>query len=522
MPLRIGQFVTNCHVPRRHQKHVDLVDHLARGRFAADLAGHLGPSLSRQPAIVRIRLLPLRVIIPAGELSEDTLSRAWTQAFSKALFTALAYPAGRGPFEVFRAGSVANFVASAIRDLLEGTARSQWQYAEFEEMFRLGATPAALALLCAWPQQTLGILLELARAGVLGRVLARFDELAMERLFAVLARPVDADPSALSIEDLIAAANLALRHAPEKFVSLRTRSYALRLFVEARERGEPAPSPRALFHSLLALAILLSEDLSFLSPASRDQVASRRLPAAVTAVFQTIAQQARAWPPPAPLAQLSEALNELRGKLNIPASSAAGLAARWVSSEWCGLFFLAGTLEQLGWPAAWKHLSYFQSGGIQCLLAGLALSIANKFEVKPRELEPGIALFSGYGDQPDLAHLHRVFLEYPKSARLEVLRAAAAGEDAAADWAGTFDRLAQVLLQNFAARLRGFRQAQRPAVVRTFLARPGRIRIESDRLVVALEPSPFHVVLHIAGLDSPLDGLSWMGGRRLEFEIGNL
>ncbi len=98
MTVRIAQFDTICHVPPRHLRGADVVDRLARGRFARNLGEHLGPSLARHPAIVRIRRLPLRVIIPASELNEDALSLAWQQAFAKALFTALACPTGAGPY----------------------------------------------------------------------------------------------------------------------------------------------------------------------------------------------------------------------------------------------------------------------------------------------------------------------------------------------------------------------------------------------------------------------------------------
>jgi len=522
MTLRIGQLVTTCHVPRRHQREAELVDLFARGRFGKDLAGHLGPSLSRQPAIVRIRLLPLRVIIPASELNEDSLSSAWTQAFSKALFTALAYPTGAGPFEVFRADSVASFVASAIRDLLEGTASTQWQYAEFEHIFRLGSTPAALELLSQWPWESVAILTELAKGRVLERLLARFDELALERLFTVLARPEHAEPPPLSIADLMAAAKLVLRHAPEKFSALRTRGYALRLYVEARRIGESVRSPRAVFHSLLALAILLSEDVSFLSPAASDEPGSKRLPPAVPAVLEVVARQMQARPHAPGLVQLNQVLSDLRIELKVPLPPAAASKPRWISSDWCGLFFLAGTLDRLGWTAAWNQLSHFHSGGISCLLAGLAMSIVGKFEPEPRALDDGIALFSGYTDPPDLAHLRRVFQEYSRDARLEVLGAASSEEDAAVNWAATFDQLAETLLHSFASRIRGFRQATRQSIVRTFIAIPGRVRIEPDRIVVVPEPSPFHVALRIAGLDAPIEGVSWLRGRRLEFELGNL
>ena len=81
MALRIRQFETTCHVPARFESKAELVDRLARGRLTHDLSQHLGPSLSRQTAIVRIRRLRFRVIIPASELNEEGLSLAWKQAF---------------------------------------------------------------------------------------------------------------------------------------------------------------------------------------------------------------------------------------------------------------------------------------------------------------------------------------------------------------------------------------------------------------------------------------------------------
>ena len=204
MGLSIGQFVTTCHVPLRHRNEAELVDRIARGRLAADLAGRLGPSLSRQHAIVRIRLLPIRVIIPGPELNEESVSQAWTVAFTKALFTALSYPPGTGPFEVFQAESLSAFIASAIRDLLDEAALPKWQYAEFEPMLRMGSAAGALALLCEWPDQTRAILLDLAASGALDRMLARFDDLAFERLFTLLAGSADSEPPPLAIADLMA------------------------------------------------------------------------------------------------------------------------------------------------------------------------------------------------------------------------------------------------------------------------------------------------------------------------------
>lgn len=522
MGLCIRKLATTCHVPRRFRNEASVVDLFAHGRFAADLGGHLGPSFSRQPAVVRIRHLPIRVIIPSSDLNEASLSRAWTEAFARALFTALAYPEGVGPFEVFRADSVAIFIAGAIRDLLDGTAIGKWQYAEFEELFRSGAGVSSISLLTNWPQLTLPILLELGHSGALNELLPRLDDLALERLFVALVPPSDSEPPPLSIADLIAAAKLVLRHPPQKRSALGTRTFALQLYVYARGANEPGRSPRAIFHSLLALVILLSGDLSFLSQVAPRGADAKHVPPAVTALLQAIANEARSAPQSPHISHLRQLLSDLHSALRIPSPAADSVPARWISSDWCGLFFLSSTLDHLGWIPAWRQVPGFQSGGISPVLAGLSLAAIGKFESPIKELDPGVALFSGYLTDPDLSHLRRVFQEYPLEVRRSVMRAALGDEEATDTWARAFERLAENLLRIFALRVRGLQQSAPPSIVRMFLRRSGRIRIEEERILVQPDPSPFHVALHIAGMDAPVDSVSWLGDRRLEFEIGEI
>jgi len=592
MSLSIDQFNTTCHVPPERRRDAEIVDQLARGRFARDLGDHLGPSLARQPAIIRIRRLSMRILLPVSELNEDALSLRWRQEFGKALFTALAYPSDVGPIEVYRADSIAGFVASAVRDLLDGTAPYKWQYAEFESFFRLGNTQAALALICEWPQQSLEVMLQLAGKRVLSRLLARFDDDALERIFAVLMSSTELESKALSISDLIAVARLALEHTPDKALALRSRAYALELFVESHGAHQLLSSPRALFHALLALAVLLNEDL-FWPGIPRGESRVGRLPSNVTTLLENIARaladlldgeisksgialsEARSAQAQlaytailesiggvlrkyvraalhidprnqvhlafggntpgelktdrrnvtAQLAELDQLLQLMRVELKIPTPSTKPLQVHWISSDWCGLFFLSSTLERLGWVPAWGQLPDFQAGGPGCLVAGLALTIAERFDPALPSLDPAIALFAGYVHEPDFLHARRVFQQFSNAARLRVLQAALpheAVDQAAESWEGTFERLAETLLRTFASRIRGFRQASRPGIVRCFIARPGRVRIEPERLVVFPAPSPYNVALHISGMDDPVDSSIWLGRRRIDFELGDL
>ena len=48
------------------------------------------------------------------------------------------------------------------------------------------------------------------------------------------------------------------------------------------------------------------------------------------------------------------------------------------------------------------------------------------------------------------------------------------------------------------------------------------VQAGEDVISVVLAASPYHVALHISGMDDPLPSVSWMGGRRLEFHLSGL
>src|SRR6266851_3551348 len=244
MALRIRKLATGCRVSKRNQSAAQIVDHFARRRLPHDIAYHLGPVLSRQPAIVRIRRLPLAFQISGQELTEDALSRAWVESFGQALLRALAYPAGIGPFEVFRAASVGEFVASAIFDQLRGDRSRRWAYAEFEELLESGGIAGAVALLCRWPRETLAALLWLERHGVVEKLLVQLDEGLLEQIMATLeaasAFPestASAGKSNLTTHKLLLAANHVSESPPRNLALLKSRRFALRLYIQSAAGG---------------------------------------------------------------------------------------------------------------------------------------------------------------------------------------------------------------------------------------------------------------------------------------------
>jgi hypothetical protein len=94
--------------------------------------------------------------------------------------------------------------------------------------------------------------------------------------------------------------------------------------------------------------------------------------------------------------------------------------------------------------------------------------------------------------------------------------------DACRDWETTFDCLAAGLTREFAERVRGFRKAAAAYVIKTFFRQPGRICIEDKRILVILQNNPFHIALHISGMDESVESVSWLGDRRLEFRLEGL
>src|SRR5206468_2529838 len=135
----------------------------------------------------------------------------------------------------------------------------------------------------------------------------------------------------------------------------------------------------------------------------------------------------------------------------------------------------------------------------------------------------GLALFAGWTEpaNQDTGGLHRFLASTTHEERREILTALGslddAADDHASDWPRTFERFAATIAQEFAGRVRGFRQADPATVAKSFFARPGLIQISERRILVALSPSPFHVALRISSMDEAVASVGWLGGRTVEF-----
>jgi len=208
----------------------------------------------------------------------------------------------------------------------------------------------------------------------------------------------------------------------------------------------------------------------------------------------------------------------------------SGKASYWLSSDCAGLLLVVGLLDRFEWPQKILQTSLgvtYGSRAIVYCLAGLGLRmLGHSLEVN--HLDSGISVFAGW-TQPasaDLGSFGAFISSVSSEQRLELLRAlglAAENEDeTCGDWSRTLDYLAGYLAHEFAGRVRGFRKAAAPFIVKTFFRQPGRICIEDKRILVILKHNPFHIALHISNVDEPIERVSWLGDRRLEFQLEDL
>src|ERR1700730_17473300 len=91
MTLTIDKLLIGGKIPRQANVDRALIDRVARGEFATECGRQLNRSWPVQARVVRIRQLRIRVNIPATQLRPDTLAKAWTVAFLRELFRALAH-----------------------------------------------------------------------------------------------------------------------------------------------------------------------------------------------------------------------------------------------------------------------------------------------------------------------------------------------------------------------------------------------------------------------------------------------
>ncbi len=538
MSIEIGRFITQCKASSRAKISKGLLEDVVRQRFANECAVQLNSQPAFHSQVIRIHQLTVRLSVTADELEFDTLARALAAAFLRQLFTTVGSPNTAGA-EVVHARTRAEWLARFIADVFSGSAAGRWEYEEFQEALQLGTSGCVLSVLSEEPWESVPVLLLLDESKRLDPLLTVFDDLAFEKLFALIAGTTGNETSEPAVEDLLAIGALAA--SPGRRGVLDSRPRALRIFLELSRTREPirdrALTPRIVFHALMTLDALaeLTQSLpyeSWFQALAPEALARRTAPRLHPVVLEVVA---KIWT----MATLTndkvgnqklEELARLILEFNpLPAVDRSGeKRARWVSSECAGLLLLAGLLDRLGWVQRIRVSPFgmrLESRAVNFCLLTLALKVLGQ-SAETERLDPGVLIFSGWA-QPEFADLgaFRSFLNsLSESEQRDLVDLLTDDEPTKSfvNWHTTFDHLAAIMIREFAGRLRGFHQANPEFLVKTFFKRPGRIFIDDQIIRVVLEPNPFHIALRISSMDEPVDSVSWLGGRRLEFQLEGL
>lgn len=542
MNLNIDKFVTRCRVSKRHQAVGSLANQVVRQRFGSECSRRLSALPASQASVVRIRRLAVQLKITAAKLDEETMTRAWVDAFIKELSIALSAMRTAGD-EVVRAETSAEWLARFISDVISGSASARWEYEEFKEALQLGIADCLVTVLSQEPWEIVPVLLLLDDRRRFDQFLLVFDDFGLEKLFSLLARETDEEISEPSVDDLLTiGALVASKNSTGG--SLASRQRALRIFLtlcRTREVGSDRTfTPRLVLHALMTLDALveITQSLppeSWFHALAPESLARRERPSLHPVVLKVVASvwsmatQTRPDMRNHQLNFLSELLFEL-SPVPLVTGSTGEKSAHWVSSECAGLLLLVGLLDRLGWVQRIRISSLasrLESRALNFCLAALAGRLLRQSPESER-LDPGLSLFAGWLEPAfvDLGGFRNFLVSQSETEQADLLDLLADNEEKArdgfSDWTETFDYLANILIREFASRVRGFRQASPAFVIKTFFRQPGRIFVDDKRILVILQSNPFHVALHISSMDESVESVSWLGGRRLEFQLEGL
>jgi hypothetical protein len=532
MTLSIAKLTTRCRAPRDSQNWRALIDAVAREHLPTELGAHLGPSLDRLPAVIRLKRLDIKLKLPARDLRNGKWAATWARALTVSLHQALARPAGDGVISSRRHDTQATYKAAMIHRIATQGLAPSWEFPELEAWSGLAPAQATLAALLEEPLLAGDILAELERRGGLDPVILAWDELAQERVMqAVAITNSNATELTLPILLEILRATIADDGLRTRW-PLGSRRQAMRLWVRL-DRHRPL---RMVWEGLRVLAIAL-ERPELLTADSTSVTDTSPVPDSYRALLREIARQhrgevtrvpsSRPHSPTEPSTELLSLLDVLRQRLPSasPRPQNPSPNTRWIDSDRAGLLLLLPIVRRLNLPQLARSQEFLRFGGLRALsflLAATAMTLLEGWSIGD-PLDPIAALFAGMLAEPDRAGLRHFFA----AADLTALQSTAAlnSPDAPASaptWPDALQTLSTALTRELAAQVPGFRRASRQSVVKQFLRVPGRVGVGDDTLLVILNPSPWAVALRLGGLDTPLEQVEWLGNRRVEFRLQGL
>lgn len=481
MPLAIDTLAVRCRAAPERRDVASDMEHWTRRSFESSLAAHLGPSLDRLTGIHIIRRLEVRLRLTSRDWTQSRFLESACQAFSEALFRALALPASANPSERADYEDSIAWRAALIRWLVLRERNQAWHFDLPPELSQLETKSAALLILLEEPASIVELLRRLHAQGTLAHLAAQWDDLALERIFlAIGSARLTRTSEALEIEAAFEVLRIALRVRPPHGTGFASRQHALLVFAAAAFDT----TPRTIFHILQAARSMLENPRlsATLAEASQPEgiIAWRHVLESVTHTreWESIASQ---------LAQTHIAVT----------ATAAG--SEWICSDNAGVFLLAPIALSLGWRPISAPRTF------ESILAAIFQSTLSAFDPSEPRFDPAASLASGLGVDPSIADIRALLTAVSLEDTCRAWQL-----DAVSDWPAFLQQARAKLLRELGSRIRGFRQAQPDAVTRAFIKIPGRIEVTKDRIRVVLAATPYLVALHISGCDGDQPSIPWL------------
>ena len=215
-------------------------------RVAAQAVTRTGSALQEllgdTPAVYVLRDVTTRHRWSVTQLSDDELGELWGRGIATALVRAIAGDPGGGS-NLIRFSDHADYVASFVADLVDGSAWSHWWYGAFTPYAARPRRQALLDVLLEHRAGLAGILAVLYRRGALGRVVDALGEPARRVLWGAPVVPPPQDREA--VRPLLAAA-IELARALGLWAGRLDQAAALDRYVATGPRERAWSDPRDL------------------------------------------------------------------------------------------------------------------------------------------------------------------------------------------------------------------------------------------------------------------------------------
>lgn len=519
------------------------LDRVAAELLARDLERRFAALGADGEAVYFIEQMSVEITLDARS-DDHRLAERWARALHEDVLRAI----NQGGSGIVRFRDRAEFLACFLEDFLRGRGGERWYYDEFAHLRALPTGRAVVETLTADADVGRDALLDLARRGALGPLLAALGDGEVEEVVNTCLLPPGPRLSQPRVYASWVAALRALSAsvAPASAHARDVARVYLALLCERPDLGPDVNLARfvgellRLGESLYAagdprriLKLVEAEDWEALGRTGRNR--------------QLLLELVRE----AGGREVAGLLGDLRG-------GAARAFTRRASTLFGGLFLLCPAMTEMGLDEFLSRSPYPEpegatKGALLRYLVGLqCVGAANAVRARG---DAGLALFAGLDGAPRASQLERyaeavttqTHEAFAREFRALVEKLAGrpgftprAGEGAleaegGARWfsfagkgeAGPHLRaldaalapVSELVLGAFAARLGAFAASTPAYLCRNFLESRAEVELSAERLSVCFLSCPLQMVLRMAGFEHTTWAVPWYGGRELEFEF---